>query len=665
MVINLDIYISKFILYKSICLDYNTYNIIVDIDKKYFIKNIKFLFLNLLYPLYINNKKFNIKYNFEISMITFNINYLYMHTDMNIVDIYLYLESWFRLNKNIVLVSKYSYKLDNLNKYQLKAVMHINGAFRLLAPAGSGKTKTLINRILNLLNNGIDPSNILVLAFNKKAEVEINERLEKYLIGGIEIRTFHSFCNKIIKENTNLDFNIDEIDLINEEILDNLGIKDNEKYIKLVSKIKNNILSKDELNTNDFNIFNDYIKALIKEEVYGYDDMIYLCIKIILENGNLRNNLQNKYKYILVDEAQDLNNSQFLLIRILSLPENNIFMVGDDDQTIYTFRGANIDNLLNFGKYYPCYKQEVLKINYRSKANIVNCSKNFIDNNKNRIYKDIVPFNKEDGSIKLEICKNIIDECEVIVKWIKNLIEENNNYSDIAILYRHHEYEDILLLKLIVNDIPVNLDNNYLSTLFDVLLPYFNYFFDSKDVNYKKILDTQKIYINNLELKKLKSNRKFLNLLKHRKKKLYFKFKIMKKLLKFSDIKFIKFIRFLNLNIYLKDVIFNHDKFLMNNLYKALNKLSGIKEIYNMYINNKNYIEKSDDSINFSTIHKTKGNEFKNVCYFHLMTPKDNIEDERKISYVAFSRAKDNLFITTLKDDEMLFIKEFLNKKTN
>lgn len=444
-------YISKFLDNSNLDLTLDEYEIIIDIPNDKFLYNIKFLFLSLLYPLYHNKKTIIIDNIYEFNDNT-KIDFSYVHEDINIVEMYIYLEAWNKLIENFDFIEhKYTqiYKIEGLNEYQQKAVDNIDGPFKLLAPAGSGKTKTLISRVLNLLNYGVKEESILILAFNKKAEIEVRERISIYSINNIEIKTFHSFCNSIIINNSDMEFACDDYDVINrcivEEILfDNkINVKSVDDYFKLFSMFKNGLTNKDEMtfqNKNIYDIYNTYIQNLLDEKVYGFDDMVYLCIKLILENGKLRNELQNKYKYILVDEAQDLNNAQLLLIKLLSLSTNNLFIVGDDDQTIYGFRGANVEGILNFEEDYSCCTVETLKINYRSKANIVNNSRNFINHNKIRIEKDIIPFNKDNGIIDTFIGKDITDECQRIVKWVKDEQSKDISNNQIAILYRFHEY---------------------------------------------------------------------------------------------------------------------------------------------------------------------------------------------------------------------------------
>ena len=675
----MKISIKKFIQDKFLDLNFNSYVLIIDISKNIFIENIKFLFLELLYPLYINNKKLRIENDFGLFSSNYiSINYKFIHENIKMLDTYLYLEAWYNLF-NIIddekeKTYKELYKLENLNEFQEKAVKHINGPFRLLAPAGSGKTKTLINRILNLINNGINEENILALAFNKKAEVEMTERLKKFGINNLEVRTFHSFGNQLLRDNYDLEFGSDDTEFINKSILEEIlfnkkiDIKFVNRYLELFSKFKNELTNKEDMtlkNKNLYDIFISYINKLIEEKIYGFDDMIYLTLKLILENGNLRSRLQGKYQYILVDEAQDLNDSQLLLIKILSLPQNNLFIVGDDDQTIYGFRGANVNGLLNFENNYSCCVTETLKINYRSMSDIVIRSKKFIDNNKKRIYKEIIPFKKDKGNIDLFIGKNIMDECQKIVDWVKKEQAKGISNNEIAILYRYHEYEYLLKVYFLINKIPIASKDNCFK-IFEDVLPFLNFVFGKASFqDYKKILNIRKFYIGDNELKKISNDKKFLKYLKQ--KNLYFlafKLGIYKRILKKNNINFKHFILTFNLDKYLLEKFDNLNKNILDNIIDALGYYGKIKKIYELFIkSNEEFMENDDDNIVLSTIHKVKGNEFESVCYYHLVTPECNIEDERKVSYVAFTRAKSNLLITTVKKDKLKFVKEYMSTK--
>ena len=656
----MKLYISKFLEEKKLDLKQSNYEIIIDIPKTEFISNIKYLFLNLLYPLYYNKKKIFINNIFDSNK-EINIDTKYIHENKDVLDIYLYLDSW---NKLIMINHekheyKMIYKLDKLNVCQQRAVDTLDGPFRLLAPAGSGKTKTLINRILNLLNNGIKSENILVLAFNKKAEIELSNRIFQYSINNIEIKTFHSFCNQILKKYSDLEDACDDYEFINNTIIsdllhdNNISLKFSNDYSNLFSLYKNTLTDKDDMvymGKNIYLLYLKYIERILDEKLYGFDDMIYFSIRLLLNNGKLRSQFQNKYKYILVDEVQDLNDSQILLIKILSLPTNNLFIVGDDDQMIYSFRGSNINGILNFENNYSCCISETLKINYRSKANIVNKCKRFIDNNEHRVFKEIIPFSNSNGNLELFIAKNILEECEKVINWIN--YQKKMGIYDIAILYRYNELGNIINTYLNLNRIITNSSEDFEKVL-NIITPFFNYFFSVPTFeDYKSIIRSQGYNIKDSKSKVINNNKKFLKYLKEcGLSNFAFKLELLRKILKKKDLKFKYFTYFLRLN--------KVDGY--NDIFKIINKFGTIKEVYNK-INSKSNTS-YENNVVLSTIHKVKGNEFESVCYFHITTPDDDIENERRISYVAFTRAKSNLLVTTIKNDELKFVKEFFYEK--
>ena len=352
---NMFISMNEFLNNKELDLSYDKYIIKFDITKELFISNIELFYNELLYKLYYYEKEISIESDPKIIDKYFVINPLLIHENNNAVMKFIYLESWYYLlDFNYKLEYKKEYELDNLNNEQLLACNSIKGVVNVLAPAGSGKTKTLVNRVLYLLNNGVKKDNILVLAYNKKAREELANRLN---IEGLNIYTFHSFGNKIINKYTNLIFIED--DSVNREILNKVldsskRIINNktdeliEDYLKYIKEIKEEVLSKEEINNkyhNFYDIYSKYLFLLEEYSYYTYEDMLYILIIMILKNPSLRLYLQSKYQYILVDESQDLNKLQLLLLKIIALPNNNLFLVGDDDQMIYSFRGAS-NNLL-------------------------------------------------------------------------------------------------------------------------------------------------------------------------------------------------------------------------------------------------------------------------------------------------------------------------------
>lgn len=592
--ISINILLSEFIKNKSLDLKYAIYHIIFDIDKITFTKNIISLYFDLLYKLYYYNKKIVLVDDFNLIDKFFYIDPVLLHTNQTSIDMFLALESWYTLFDNKqVLANDNKYELEPLNKEQLLAVNSIKGVVNVTAPAGSGKTKTLVNRIVNLLNLGVKEDSILVLVYNKKAETELVERLEKrFSITSISVNTFHSFGNSIIKKYTNLNFIED--DSVTKIILNNILNKrkriinetsDEEinNYVSFIKQIKEGLLSKEDINKkykNFYPIYKEYLKELEYSNYYTYEDMLYITLIIILKNPTLRYYLQHKYQYILVDEFQDLNKIQLYLIKLLSLPTNNLFVVGDDDQMIYSFRGSSNVMTKNFISSYNGLKNVTLSINYRSYENIVRHANMLIKNNIERYNKDIVAFTDTQGNI--DICMgNKKEQINTLLLWINDRIKEKYEYNDNIILCRY----------------------NAQVTYLKCYLRLFNY---DTGYSYKMIRKIRSI-INNNKGKRLK------------------------------DI-IIKY------NILIDEVLID-----ILSLYDNKTR--------NLILN---HCSNTTIPISITTVHKTKGNEYKNVCYYYQANNLN--EEERRIFYVAVTRPKVNLLILCDKSD--LFIREYaLNNK--
>lgn len=318
---------------------------------------------------------------------------------------------------------------DNLDASQKKALNHLTGPIRVLAPAGSGKTKTLINRIVNLINNGISPNKILALAFNKKAKIEMEQRLNDKQIAtsnrlgedGVKVRTFHSFGLEIIRDHLNWQFpgTHQERTRTRQILKDSIApfyqipFRRNKDpldvFLDALRRTKMELPHIKEVTVDDNgnivpfeNIFNRYLELQTQHNFFNFDDMIYLALRAIIDDIVLRKNLQNQFEYILIDEFQDLNKAQILLMQTLALPQNNLFIVGDDDQMIYGWRGAEITHILEFNKRYSEAEDCTLSTNYRSNKRIVNHSRWLIDHNTERVKKDIHPLpNKPPGIFDL------------------------------------------------------------------------------------------------------------------------------------------------------------------------------------------------------------------------------------------------------------------------
>ena len=332
--------------------------------------------------------------------------------------------------------------LANLNDKQKEAVEHIDGPCLVIAGAGSGKTKVLTTRIANLIAKGIPSYNILAITFTNKAAHEMKERLEKLVPDNQAfVGTFHSFGVRIIRENApllNLDRNFsildsDDVVSIIKKILKDNGYdpKNNPpSFIRnRISSFKNDMLTDDEINNTArtpqdkvaVEVYYQYMEVLQKNNSVDFDDLLRLPVKLFTEHKDVLDNYQEKYQYILIDEYQDTNGVQYKLSKLLARKYQNIFIVGDPDQSIYMFRGANFRNILNFEKDYKNAKVIPLEENYRSTTSILDTANSVIKNNKERKDKKLWSSKGEGSKVKYLRAYDGKHEINLVLDEIKRL----------------------------------------------------------------------------------------------------------------------------------------------------------------------------------------------------------------------------------------------------
>ena len=347
--------------------------------------------------------------------------------------------------------------IDNLNPKQKEAVLHQDGPMLVLAGAGSGKTKVLTSRIAYLIDNGISPANILAITFTNKAAREMKERvinLVGYDANYIQISTFHSLGLKIIKENYEFlgyDKNFiildsDDTLTIVKKLMKELNMNPkfyNAKQIRnKISSAKNELITPEKFNKIEFDsqivtLYKKYCQKLKQGNSVDFDDLLILPIKLFEISPNILESYQERYKYLLIDEYQDTNEAQYVFSKMLAAKYRNIFVVGDNDQAIYAFRGANFKNILNFEKDYPDCKTILLEENYRSTQTILNAANSVIKHNKKRKDKNLWSNNDIGEKIKYIKTDDEKAEGEFVTKEIKKLVNEKKvSYDDIAVLYR-------------------------------------------------------------------------------------------------------------------------------------------------------------------------------------------------------------------------------------
>lgn len=316
-----------------------------------------------------------------------------------------------QIEKNNIFLNLLEKKKINYTEQQKQAIFHENGPALILAVPGSGKTTTIIGRIGNLiLNYNVNPKNILAITFSKASALDMKKRF-KGLFGDVirddlRFSTIHAFANMVVssynrKFNKNLvllkAWQINNIikDIYQDIFSEEVSEEKLESYITGISYIKNKMLSRDDINQYEDEtdldkigmVLNKYDELKREKNCYDYDDMLELCLGILKENKVTLEFLREKYKYILLDEGQDTSKVQFEIIKLLMQPKNNIFIVADDDQTIYNFRGACPEQLLNIKSFLPNIKMYFMEENFRSTEEIISVANNVIRNNKSRYDK--------------------------------------------------------------------------------------------------------------------------------------------------------------------------------------------------------------------------------------------------------------------------------------
>jgi len=573
--------------------------------------------------------------------------------------------------------------LNELNEAQKEAATHIDGALLILAGAGSGKTKTITTRLAYLLSLGIDPANTLTLTFTNKAASEMRERALKMINNNTAhpplLSTFHKFGLMFLKlyihligrKNTFVIIDSDDQKKILKSISTDLPIS---FVSKEISKYKNSFLNADEVFSlakdttykKLAHIYDKYQKYLIENNLVDFDDLLLLTYTILNENDDLCREISNKYQYIMVDEYQDTNEIQLLLLKKLCRTHNNICVVGDDDQSIYGFRGANHKNILNFEKDFNA-KVIKLETNYRSTNQILKAANSLISFNKMRYNKKLKSALGDGKEIELLKSYNEVAEAEAIAKRIKNLINSGVNPKEIAVLYRinalSRSIEDGLRSYGITYKLVGGMRFYEREEIKD-LISYLRIFVNpNDDYSFKRIVNKPKRGIGKttiLKLEEAKGDKSFLEFIKEN--DLSFLSKKAAKTLK----DFEKTIEFLS-SLPIEELPEAIEKTIeLSTSYKDEDKKRNVEEFYGMMREKKDLTLReflnelslesdqdkiTDEMINVMTIHASKGLEFEHLFVigmeegFFPLNEAD-IEEERRLAYVAITRAKKELTLS-------------------
>lgn len=585
---------------------------------------------------------------------------------------------------------------------QKKAVMHKNGPLLILAGAGSGKTRVLTTRIAYLIESGVSSSNILAITFTNKAANEMKGRIEA-LVGKTNLwaSTFHSFGVKILRENYEKlgykkNFVImdsdDSLTLV-KKILKDLGydpkrfspymirnkISSNKSEFVLPEEYKKFVHGEED--DIVYKVYKKYQDILFKNNSVDFDDLLILPIRLFKENPDVLDYYQEKYKYILVDEYQDTNEAQYQLIKMLASKYRNIACVGDNDQSIYMFRGANYKNILNFEKDYPDAEVIMLEQNYRSTKTILEAANSVIKNNNFRKDKNLWSDKEEGEKISFYKAFDEVDEVFYTIRKIKELISSGVSYKDIAILYRTNAQSRIFEQELLRQNIPFRIVGSfyfYSRKEIKDLLAYLRLIHNTDDdISLERCINTPKRGIGEKTISEIASSAGFYNTSMFEAitdgKPLEFKKMILELKEELSNSSLTEFIDKVLDKTGMREALKNEktleaDIRLENleefkSVTKSFEERVGVisLEEFLLEVSLVSDIEEYKDDPNrvtLMTVHSVKGLEYPYVFLVGLeegifphknsYSP-DELEEERRLMYVAITRAMKKLYITSAK----------------
>ncbi len=606
------------------------------------------------------------------------------------------------------------YLLDSLNEQQRLIAMDTEGAKLVTAGAGSGKTRLLTHRICYLISEkGISPSNILAITFTNKATNEMKERISQMIpnSGGITIKTFHALCASILRENISKLEGFDRFfsvydssdqDKLLKKVIKELAVEEDvAKYCDYhISKAKNQGLTPAEyLKDNKYEtnidvickVYAEYQNQLKANNALDFDDLLLKTLELFYHSRETLEYYQSKYRYIHVDEFQDTNLVQYKIVRLLADRWKNIFVVGDEDQCIYCWRGANIENIKNFTKDYDC-KIYKLEQNYRSTKEIIRTANRLIKNNFARIDKTLFTENEDGEEITYNEAYDENEEAEYVARQIYNLQNRGVALNEIGVLMRVSALSRLIEEKLLNYNLPYKVSGIF--KFFERLeikntIAYLSMIVNPKDaVNVTRIINYPKRGIGQATIDKLVQeaqlkNMPLLDLIENFRDS-DLSSTIKAKIAEFGDLisdlkkaynekSLYDFVEYVVNTVGIKDMYntsaeedvdrcLNIDQLLQSvKSYEHLNPDANLVD-YLEGITLQNTLDEEDDdmaSVSISTVHASKGLEFDYVFVIGMeegkfplsraMDNNDELEEERRLMYVAITRARKKLYVTKAK----------------
>lgn len=600
--------------------------------------------------------------------------------------------------------------LEKLNDKQREAASQIDGSILILAGAGSGKTRTITYRIAHMIENvGISPYSILAVTFTNKAAKEMRERVEE-LVGDVAkactISTFHSFGMRLLRMygkevGYNSNFTIYDTDdqkrivkaILKGQNLSINGVKLTERdLVSMISKIKEQIKTLDEysvMNKQIVEVYDKYNRALLESNAMDFSDILLNTYKL-LQKPEILEKVQNKYKYIMIDEYQDTNNLQYKIIDLIARKSSNLCVVGDENQSIYGFRGANILNILNFETNYNNAKIIKLEENYRSTTTILDAANELIKNNKSSKDKKLWTQNGKGDLIKVLACDNARDEVSRIIEIIKKNHQNGIAYRDMTILYRTNAQSRLFEEGFLRYNIPHKVFGGisfYSRAEIKDIIAYLSIIVNPQDeLNLQRIINVPKRKVGEKGIEKIvtyarENNLNLLEALSHIKEISGLTVVGKEKILEMYDIiKELKDLSYTETASYIVQTLIDKIKYIdyiKENYSDAEARIENIDEFKNSILELENVVgelrlneylenvslvsatddlEEKSDYVKLMTIHNSKGLEFPIVFLVgfeneifpgtRAMFEEKEMEEERRLCYVALTRAEKKLYLS-------------------
>lgn len=603
---------------------------------------------------------------------------------------------------------------QNVNEAQCRAITHGAGAMLVLAGPGSGKTFTVTQRIKYLIeHHHVKPEDILVITFTKAAATEMQERFAKLNEGRnypVHFGTFHSIFFQILKHTyrftaQNIIREGDKYRLLSRiisEIPDEIGSRSQiddssdtlQRLLSEISTVKNNGITPQEIKSTTVSqaefeyIFRIYKQEMNRSKLIDFDDMVLLCRDLLVSRPETLKIWQERFQYILVDEFQDICPLQYEVVRLLAKPQDNLFIVGDDDQAIYGFRGSRPEIMLNFTKDYPEAEQVLLDVNYRSRKDIVDVAGKLIAHNKTRFDKKVRTQNEQLGGVKIYAFHSKLKQAENIALLIRQYMEQPGaRYSDIAILYRTNNHTVYTADRLMKEGIPFSMKekprNIYDSAVAKDIIAYLRYALHEDSVeDFLRIMNKPVRYIkrltvprNRFTMQELIENNRSTGYVIQKILDLYDNLHFVRNLNPFSAVNFIR--KGIGYDTFLKKQAieqgrdgskdFEELEELMQlakdfeTIPEWLEQIQNYDAVMQEVMQQERRQKQETDAVSMVTMHASKGLEWKVVVLPdvnegvipHKKAVTDSeLEEERRMFYVAMTRAKEYLFIFYIQEKE-------------